>query len=409
MIHHIMAKAATDEILAKFKNGKWTCSNNLGKNFYRVGCDASFPSPDAAFVDETTKALACFEFKPPTETKRGILTGIGQCVAYLQNCDLSFLIAPKTLEDFKLGDYLEDLFSQQITNKIPVGLIIYDNNNPSNVALARNVDRTDVIKNKKPLLSTSRFWAKHQDLPIELFHLLLHCYYQKRVHAIETDAFAYCWSHFLVYPDVADTMKIKEVVDCENKPIYTLGGKKKISFLDKKLDAYKNLSESERRERIAQDIDINFAGDNYYHSIRKNYETFLKHVGMIDSDCNLTDEGYVMYHLGLVNGPSSKLFKDYFAKMILINGHHLDLILDIDFLHSKNQALPYSNIFKLLNADYQKRGLIKTNPGRQVGEVSKVAFLKYELILWKALGIVRKDGSVDWKRVTEVFMLPERE
>ena len=408
MNHHIMAKATTDAILDHFKSGKWTCCGNMGTGFYRVGCDASFPSPDATFADDGTNAMACFEFKPPTETKRGILTGVGQCIAYLQNCDLAFLIAPKMLEDFRLGDYLSDMYSQQITNKIPVGLILYDNNNPNHVFLTKNVDAIEEAKHNKAIAPTSRFWAKHQDLPVELFHLLLHCYYLKKVQSFDEDAFTYCWNNYLIDPDVPNTLQVKRVLDCTGKPIHTLGGRKEITFLDKKINDYKDLPSEERHDRLAHDIDVTFQGDNYYRSIRKNYETFLKHIGMIDSEYNLTDDGYVMYHLGLANGPGSKLFNDYFAKIVLMKGHHLDLLLDIDLLRSKHLELPVRDVLKTMYTDYQNRGMIKKNPGRQVATVSNVGFLKYEFILWKAMGIIRKDYSIDWKRVTEICLLPDK-
>ena len=98
MAHHLLAKTTTDEILNNFKTGSWTYgASGHGTNFLRTGTPADFPSPDAAFYDSVNKELAYFEFKPETETKRGILTGVGQGIAYLEKCNLSFLIAPKLL------------------------------------------------------------------------------------------------------------------------------------------------------------------------------------------------------------------------------------------------------------------------------------------------------------------------
>ena len=89
--HHILAKTATDIILDMFKSTKWKCVNGSGEDFYRVSVSSGFPSPDAAFYDPSQKIIVSFEFKPPTETKRGILTGIGQSIGYLQNTDLAYL------------------------------------------------------------------------------------------------------------------------------------------------------------------------------------------------------------------------------------------------------------------------------------------------------------------------------
>ena len=87
--HHLLAKATTDSVLANFKSGAWNCCTDVGTEFYRVGCDSTFPSPDAAFYDDAKKLMVTFEFKPPTETKRGILTGLGQSIAYLNSSNLS--------------------------------------------------------------------------------------------------------------------------------------------------------------------------------------------------------------------------------------------------------------------------------------------------------------------------------
>ena len=128
MNHHILAKTTTDSILSKFKSEEWEVRNGLGKDFFRVTTDASFPAPDAAFYDEGNKFLVSFEFKPPTETKRGILTGVGQSIAYLRDANISFLIAPERLEDYNLGGFLTELYQNQIYGKIPSGLILYKNN-----------------------------------------------------------------------------------------------------------------------------------------------------------------------------------------------------------------------------------------------------------------------------------------
>ena len=70
--HHILAKKSTDAVLAKFKAGEWYCCGERGIGFYRTGCDSDFPSPDAMFNDASDDFGVSFEFKPPTETKRGI-------------------------------------------------------------------------------------------------------------------------------------------------------------------------------------------------------------------------------------------------------------------------------------------------------------------------------------------------
>ncbi len=407
--HHILAKATTDSVLLKFKSNEWNYAGGKGNDFYRVGTSATFPSPDAAFYDPTNKVVASFEFKPPTETKRGILTGLGQSIAYLQNCDISFLIAPKKLEDFNLGIYLNDLYDKQIKGKIPTGLILYNNDNPSNVELVQSVDdfKESTEKHKKP--EVDRFWAKHQDLPLPLFHLILHYYYLKRIHLISSDPFAELFVKEFISETVLDDFSSKDcVLDLSGQAIKTVAGTKNIVFLQKTLnEAKRNPNVDKAKAKIANAIDTDYVGDNYYNSIRKNYISFLKHLQVIDSENNLTDKGFTLYHIGLVNGPTSKVFTDYFTKEVLTTGHHLDLILDIDSIKQNHPKWNISKVLCEMENDYENKGYIRRNPNRKQSEESNVRFLKYERILWKALDLVDKNGYIQWKKITEICSLPE--
>ena len=190
----------------------------------------------------------CFEFKPTTENKRGILTGLGQSIAYLKTSNVSFLIIPKNLENFNMQEYLNDLYILKIKGKIPVGLISYDNNDPSNVSLIHSISALDSDQKGEFKHSiNNRFWAKHQDLPLPLFHLILHCYYLKRIGEINGDAFAYCWNRFLVPEMAVENLAATEVKDVQGEIIKTLSGRKSILFLEKKINKVKQLFRKSKR------------------------------------------------------------------------------------------------------------------------------------------------------------------
>ena len=406
--HHVLAKATTDAILQNFKTATWQYNGSWGADFYRVGTSADFPSPDAAFYDPTNKKLASFEFKPATETKRGMLTGVGQSIAYLKSCDLAYLISPQIIDGFNMGDFLTDLYNTQIGDKIPVGLIVYDNNNPNNLTLAHNVATlsTDTEHAHKP--TADRFWAKHQDLPIAMFHLLLHYYYLKKVGIVNEDAFAACWKEEIIPTNILTDFRTAPVKDIAGNIIGTLQTGKPLTFLEKKVAAMrKNKPQHQWAAIISQDIDTTFVGDNYYNSIRKNYVTFLKHIQVIDSEGSLTDSGFKLYHVGLSNGPTSKVFADYFTREILTVGHHLDLLLDIDSISKKYPDKDIDEVLVLMETDYELKGYIKRNPNRIAGDSSKTGFLKYEKILWQALGLMDKKYNIQWRKITEICSLPE--
>lgn len=406
--HHILAKVTTDAILHNFKTATWKYNGNWGADFLRVGTSADFPSPDAAFYDPTNKKLASFEFKPSTETKRGMLTGVGQSVAYLKRCDLAYLISPQIIDGFNMGDFLTELYDTQIGDKIPVGLIIYDNNNPNSLTLAHNVSTlsTDTEHSHKP--TADRFWAKHQDLPIAMFHLLLHYYYLKKVGTVKEDAFAACWKERIIPTNILSDFCTAPVKDISGNIIGTLQTGKPLTFLEKKVAAMrKKIPHSQWAVIISQDIDTTFVGDNYYNSIKKNYVTFLKHIQVVDSEGNLTDSGFNLYHIGLSNGPTSKIFTDYFTREVLTVGHHLDLLLDIDSISKKYPDKDVDEILSIMETEYELKGYIKRNPNRIAGATSKTGFLKYEKILWQSLGLMDRKYNIQWRKITEICSLPE--
>lgn len=411
MNHHILAKLTTDAILQRFKSGAWKCTPGGSERIYRVNTPARFPSPDAAFYDEGVGIITSFEFKPPTESKRGILTGVGQSIAYLRHSQASYLIAPKTLADFQLGDYLTDMFQHQVSPHLPVGLILYDNDTPSQVTAACTI-RPDTLTASCAFSQqhrvNERFWAKHQDLPLGLFHLLLHCYFLKQTHAISETPFQYCWAHHLIAPDVLTSLRAVDVLDCKNNIITTLGTNKPLHFLEKTLTKVKNGTYS--RAKFATTIDINASGDTLFNSYKKNYISFLKNIQVVDEESALTESGFQLYRLGLIHGPNSLMFKKYFTKEILFEGHHLDLLYDLNDILVEFPNQPANSCVKYMEKAYEEKGLIKRNPARQVNSTSRVSFLKYERILWKALGLITENSGkmrVNWKLITEICALPD--
>ena len=415
MNHHMLAKTTTDAVLANFKSGAWGClEENIGPSLYRVGCDSVFPSPDASFYDPNTKKQINFEFKPDTETKRGILTGLGQTIAYLKKSHASFLVIPEYIEDFAIANYMESIFNDVIDNKLAVGLIAFHNKDPKQVKILRNVSISNALAQTSDMVN-SRFWAKYQDLPIPLFHLILHCFYLKKIKIINVDAYEYCWDNYIAPPSILTTFLPQPIFDIQGNSIKTLGGKKDILFFEKNLAKIRTLTGSDKLDAITKlhkDMDKKFVGDNYFNSIKKNFITFCKHVKVIDSNYELTELGLKIYHLGVVNGPNSRLFKDYFLNLILLHGKHLDLIFDLDKLSSNpiKYNLSFEKLKLELESDYELKGMIKRNTNRQARSSSTVSFLKYETILWKALDIFTMNGNrpiFNWKKIVEVCSLPE--
>lgn len=224
------------------------------------------------------------------------------------------------------------------------------------------------------------------------------------------DPFEILYTTKLVPPSVLTTFAAVPVQDVSGVNIKTLSGRKDIKHFEKRINSYLRLPAASKPAELARmqaQIDPRTPGDTNYSAIRKNYLSFVKQMQMIDSAGELTERGLATYHLGLVNGPTSKLFTDYFIKEVLTTGHHLDVLLDFDQMRRRMPTAPISNLLSSMEADYATRGFIKTNPGRVAGTTSTVGFLKYEQILWKNIGLMDADHNVQWRRITEVCSLPD--
>ena len=420
--HDRIGKEVVDSILKKFKDGEWECNGDLGRDFYRTGTPKTHPSPDHAFANDNPKIMVTFEYKPAdTETKRGILTGLGQSIAYLNKSDISFLVIPKKLtgkeDNFDIESQMTEIFEKQIVGNLPTGLIVYDNNDPKDVTMVHNVDSLlgrEIIQQKY----TGRFWANYVDLPIPLFHLVLHYYYLAKLSKKKNqDPLANCWKKSMVLSKSVKKLQPNAIKDVHGDIIRTLDDSKDKMYFDKTFAKIRRLSGQEKKnaiEKMKEDYRTDIKKTNMYQRVmKKNIKPFLEGLGVV-GDGELTALGVKLYHLGLTNGPNSIIFRDYFLKCVLEQGRHLDLIFDLERLCKEHRDEKTTlEIRKTLEEEYDEKGMIKRNPNLVVGTSSNTEFLKDEFILWgKGFGIKEKingkpDLSFNWEKITRVRALPE--
>ena len=108
-----MNKQAFQACLTAWRSGNWQ-NNVVSQKIFATTALKSFPSPDSTLFDEDYERVIAFEFKPPTETKRGILTSIEQAFAYLNSANAAIVVSPRTVQGFSIGDYLSDTFKSHI-------------------------------------------------------------------------------------------------------------------------------------------------------------------------------------------------------------------------------------------------------------------------------------------------------
>ena len=90
--HHRSAHYIAENLLAKWRNNQWN-NSFVSSNVTKAHSPSGFPSPDADFQDKSLNTKISIEFKPETETKRGMMTGLGQSIAYLQKANASYLVS----------------------------------------------------------------------------------------------------------------------------------------------------------------------------------------------------------------------------------------------------------------------------------------------------------------------------
>jgi hypothetical protein len=342
--------------------------------------------PDFVIVDDQNQITIAAEFKPPNQSKREYLTGLGQAVAYTRDFTYGLLVVPTSAEDdYQIASHIRDVLQQEVTAPLPVGLLEYDPRvlspaSASFTVLRRLENRVGAFEGH-PQLDKS-FWAKWRDMsPQELGLFLGHLYDEgRRVGApgtIQDRAFDRLWAQIQAGAVANWAGSIRHV---------------------------KNTPES--REAWG-----------------KNYRNFVAHIGWAAADGKLTEEGLRGLRLVHQYGAESRVFVDEVAKTVLLAGKHLVLINAINEFQDEHGDLnDEQEWLDAVEEHLENQGLLKRNPGRHAAAVQHSArgFLKAEKTLWENLEVIVPRGQTprgrvyhsgrgfifDWSRIT--FLLTQR-
>ena len=116
--HDAECREAVNKLLSNWKSGK-DLNNFIATDISKNGTKQAFPSPDAGFYSQKTGATVALEYKPAErESKRGILTGLGQAIAYLNEntYSASILVVPEKIQGFAISSFSKLLSNKFITN-----------------------------------------------------------------------------------------------------------------------------------------------------------------------------------------------------------------------------------------------------------------------------------------------------
>lgn len=382
--HHVLAFAIASEAVRRIRGQQQPWSEVLSHDVYSTSA-RGWPLPDFVIVDSRNSKAVAGEFKPPDQSKREYLTGLGQAVAYTRDFDYAILVVPRLAEDgYRIAEHIHEVLAQPPLLQVPVGLVCYDErvisaqSAPFDVLHALTARQTPVVHRGT---TSESFWAKWRDIsPEEMGIFLNYLYEEGRSNAPGTPrdrAFDRLWADILA-----------------QRTHHWSGGVRSVA--------------NTRESKVAWG---------------KNYRNFVSHIGWTLADGKLTEEGLRALHLAHIYGSDSRIFLDHIALTVLMGGKHLVLINAInefqDARQRSGQPIQSEDQWRLdIEAHLDLQGLVKRNPGRHAAAVQQVPrdFMKAENTLWKNLGFIVGRGAragrvyhpgrgyvFDWARITSLL------
>jgi len=433
--HHEGVRITTNFLLSKWKNGKWL-NNFVSKDVATRKSSSDFPSVDWECDDSKTKAVISCEFKPATEKKRGVLTGLGQAIAYLNNADASYLIAPATIDGFDMETYLKETFKNSIKGKLPVGLISFDFDHIKgeyrNIRLSVDIDPSLKCKNQSLKKGKVSYWAIWRDNPtIGVIRFLESCalktndtkdkrweyffdnYYappktRKNLNPITNDLYMFDpqGNYQIPFDGKKRTIRKYRTKKLTRSQIIKQGkyasvknddgkvAKDKLYYFNN-ISKKETLSQADYMQLLANHGWEDDMHENIYKDYKKNYKNFCSHMCLINEDWSTTPLGdkFLQNVQVIINktnniNTQSDLSNDELAKILLVQGEHHNLILD---LLDAQLAIPEDDDVKTVMQKCEKymdaKGFLPRNPERKT--TGRRKFLQSEKQLWKHLKLIK--------------------
>ena len=391
------------------KEKKWR-NKFIDQDIRKVLVPNGFPLADIAFESKKKKTKILLEFKPEkSESKRGIMTGLGQCVGYLNRCHASILVAPNFITDkegkFNMGVFLTKTFKKFIFGKLPIALFTFDNFDGEkfiNLNLKCNIpDNLYANKSNDQFFEARNYWAWWIDWsPDAQFKLLKSA---SKINGLEKRSERIWDEFYFKYYAIPETLNTLQPV---NSNIIGLEDKPMISFETTK----KNLLEKVSKNKINNSKAIQLLNleaskkekENNYRNLKKNNSIFLKQSHLWDDNQLVTPLGIKYMERVQQCGNDIKKIKDEFAQILLVEGKHAEFIEDIELETnniSKELKINDGEFVKILEDIFYKKGNIHKNPNRIVKKNLKLKagkskkFLTKEKQIWNHLNLIKKNGS----------------
>ena len=415
--HDLEASIASRAILEKWRSDSYWSNQFVDDDVSLSSSSHQFPSPDQSFYSRKSQSSIAMEFKPAfRETKRGILTGLGQSIAYLTDKinSASVLVIPDRIDNFNIGDFMENLFQEHVYNKLPIALITFEEGHPENIKLRCNFSSDPSLKIKTDeKRGNVTYWAAFRDnYPSHVYYLLktalnITDHSPTRISNI-WDKFHY--DFYCFPPETKDTLELlpsrlhnwsadevtfwrKSTKIALQKAIDNQSITIEEALARLRWDAANNKEERLKQWDIFKNMQFKIPKqpdrDNYYEGLKKNMRDFISHLGLWENTSWIVSSlgRKLISRIDLGNDPLDEI-----ASICLVKGRFSELINDIKKFQLQISNPKNNGDFREeLKKRFIEKGYIGLNPGRASSQSRP--FLQAETQLLGRFNIIEKKGS----------------
>lgn len=373
-LHDASATMYGDTILSRIRCADDRFKQVFSTSLIRTG-DWDWPRPDYVCYDEKLNASYALEFKPPFQSKREYLTGLGQSLSYLQKHTYSGLIVPYWADDgFRIAEFIADTLRSPEFSNVATSLFAYNYNDHS-IDILRPITAT-----RTAIVATSK--------------------------ADDVKTF-WCWWRDISHYELYDLLNLSFIFSDEDGDIYT----KHIypTFYKMMVDKKTRQWDGTPRSKTGSVASMK--------SEKQNYKIPLVQLELWSrSEGRLTDLGFKLLEIGKKYGPDSKKFFDCLAYLVLVNGKHLDLINLVEKFQKVSEVAASSKDHAVsLESFLSDNGCIGKRKPTAITTGAKNSYMRDEMKLWNKLGLLYAYNKTsyffpgegykfNWERISEILI-----
>jgi len=351
-IHDSKATLCGDEILKRIREGNTEFKQVFSSSIIRTG-DWDWPRPDYVCYDESISSTYALEFKPPYQTKREYLTGLGQSLAYLQKHTYSGLILPYYADDdFMIADFVLSTLESPEFADVTTSLFAYSPKNYC-VEILKKIEKPRAMSiSTKKYEEVKTFWCWWRETSqYELYDLLNMSFFYGDYSG---DIYAK-----YIYPKFYQMMINGETKQWNGMP------------------------------RIMNDSPAT------RNAVKQNTRIPLMQLDLwTRSEGRLTTLGFELLQIGKLYGANSVRFMDKLAYIILVNGRHLDLIQMVNNFNEMGNIPHEAEEYRIrLEKHLDDNGCIGKRKPTAMKTGKKISYIRDEPKLWNKFNLLKMRNS----------------